>query len=805
MVITQNDANNQTEVSDDMLDAFFAQAIERHQAEDWQAAEDFYRQVLAAIPEQPNANYNLGMLKLQINQTNQSLVYFKNALEADTGEHKYWVGYVEALIQAGKKNQAVEVLIKGVECGLHGEDIDALVKQLTQSTAPTSNVSSPIIVNASMLTNDMVSPQSNIGKHTSVILEEKTYQKSSNPNGINQYIDNPQIKKMLSLQQAGKLEQAKTQGVRLLKMFTNHPVILTCLGMIAIQQRCFDEGVKYLEQSLTILPAQTTALSILSVAYTSLNQLNSALRCAEEAIALNPNYAEAHANRGNVLKRLERNSDAIESYKNAIALQPNNAEAILSLGETLAAIEDYKGAAFYLRQGLLLKPHDIEAQCACGEACYRLALYDEALICLNKAIKHDQNNVRGLSGRGILYIKLKQFENALADFEQVIQLTKSKSKDAYLNLGIALHKLGRSDEAFLANKEAIKHDKRFVQAYNNQGLLLTELHRFNEAFDYYDQAIALEPKQYESYWNKALLALLTGDYKQGWQLYEYRWKSTYKSSYRALPKPLWLGDESLVGKKLLIHPEQGLGDYIQFCRYAIEVEKLGAEVILEVPSSLMLIVSTLKGNFKFIELGKPLPDYDFHCPILSLPHALKTEVETIPANIPYLFTDEQKKDVWQKRLGAQDKYRIGIAWSGSKLHINDQHRSIALACFKPLLSTFVELHVLQKEIKAEDMDTLKEMSDMHLHQEALHDFSDTAALIEQMDLVITVDTSVAHLAGAMGKECYLLIQYAPDFRWMLNRIDSPWYPSMTLFRQPIPKDWSSVIAAVRRQLAEKFD
>ena len=251
----------------------------------------------------------------------------------------------------------------------------------------------------------------------------------------------------------------------------------------------------------------------------------------------------------------------------------------------------------------------------------------------------------------------------------------------------------------------------------------------------------------------------------------------------------------------MIYPEQGFGDYIQFIRYAALVEQIGAKVILEVPSELMTLCSTLKGQFTLIEKGKPLPSFDYHCPVMSLPLALKTTVESIPAQIPYLYADDEKQKRWYKKLGAKTLTRIGLVWSGSAIQKKDHNRSMLLNQLTSLFELPVEIHSLQKEIRKIDIKTLTDFPKIHQHQDDLQDFSDTAALIEAMDVVISVCTSVAHLSGAMGKKTFILLSYSPSERWMLDRTDSPWYPTATLFRQPAIGDWDSVISEIRRLLS----
>jgi hypothetical protein len=314
----------------------------------------------------------------------------------------------------------------------------------------------------------------------------------------------------------------------------------------------------------------------------------------------------------------------------------------------------------------------------------------------------------------------------------------------------------------------------------------------------YDQAIALTPHLTESYWNKSLIKLTLGDYELGWELYEWRWKSSLKEYVREFSEPLWLGETSISGKTLLIYAEQGLGDVIQFCRYTRMVKDLGAKIVLEVPSSLVSLMTTLKDDIIITKRGDPFPAFDLQCPIMSLPLAFKTTVESIPADVPYLFSDPKK--TLKKCLGVKTKKRIGLVCSGAESHKEDTKRSIPLHLFKPLLDLPFEFHLLQKEIRVTDEAFLAENSLIQTHQENLVDFSDTAALIKEMDLVISVDTSVAHLTGALGCPVWILLPWKAEWRWLLDRTDSPWYPSATLFRQPGMGDWDGVIADIYQRL-----
>jgi hypothetical protein len=291
-----------------------------------------------------------------------------------------------------------------------------------------------------------------------------------------------------------------------------------------------------------------------------------------------------------------------------------------------------------------------------------------------------------------------------------------------------------------------------------------------------------------------------GDFANGWKKHEWRWQNKSLTPRRFM-KPLWLGAEPVKGKRLFIYSEQGLGDTIQFCRYAPMVAELGARVILEVPSSLRHLLASLPGGIEIRNQGEPLPQFDLHCPLLSLPLAFDTRLETIPSTTPYLRVPSQTLQKWGQRLGQKQRPTIGLAWSGNPDHKNDDNRSISLQLLRSLFDIEVTFVSLQKDLRMGDATLLKEYAISHF-AEGLNTFADTAALISHLDLVISVDTSVAHLAGALAKPVWILLPFVPDWRWLLNRDDSPWYPSATLFRQDSGRAWDGVIKRTAIALSE---
>ncbi|HTP94170.1 MAG TPA: tetratricopeptide repeat-containing glycosyltransferase family protein, partial [Xanthobacteraceae bacterium] len=375
--------------------------------------------------------------------------------------------------------------------------------------------------------------------------------------------------------------------------------------------------------------------------------------------------------------------------------------------------------------------------------------------------------------------------------------------EALSNRGLTLHALDRFEEALASFDRALTLRPDYAQAFFNRGATLQELKRFEEALASYDRALMLQPDYAEAHWNEALLRLLTGDFARGWRQYEWRWKNqSLALPQRNVPQPLWLGTESAIDKTILLHSEQGFGDTIQFCRYVPLVAARGARVILEVETPLLELMTSLAGATQVLAKGDPLPAFDVHCPLLSLPLAFATRHGTIPSLTPYLSAPAQAVQDWRARLGPKTRLRIGLAWSGRPTHKNDQNRSIALRALMPLLDLDATFVSLQKDVRADDATMLQERGDLFHFGDALRNFADTAALISNLDLVISVDTSVAHLAGALAKPVWVLLPFVPDWRWLLDRDDSPWYPTARLFRQDDARTWDTVVPRVHRALQD---
>jgi tetratricopeptide (TPR) repeat protein len=511
-------------------------------------------------------------------------------------------------------------------------------------------------------------------------------------------------------------------------------------------------------------------LYLLGTAHAQIGQLEQAIKQLNRSVVLDPKNAAAHKNLGVALHILKRSDAALASFDRAIALKPDDAEAYANRGQALRS----------------------------------LARLDDALASFDREIELSPGSAAAHNDRATVLSELGRFDEALASSDRAIALNPDYA-EAYSNRGKALKDLGRLEEALASYERAIELNPHLAEVHSNRGNALRDLGRLDEAMTSYDRAIALMPDYAEAYWNKSLLLLLRGQYVEGWRLYEWRLKTGHATNADRVASPRWWrGQEDVRGKRLLILSEQGYGDHVQFCRFLPQLSPLGAELVFEVPPPLVSFVQTLNCEMTVVARGNPLPSFDICCRIMSLPMILGTKVETIPADVPYLFADRTKVEAWSRKLDVdgRERLRVGLAWSGSRTHKGDANRSIPLAALLPIAELPVELHSLQPECRQHDLETLRQHEEIRQHQDDLRDFSDTAALIGCLDLVISVDTSVAHVAGALGKPVWIVLPFIPDHRWMLDRADSPWYPTARLFRQIRIGDWQTVINEVVSSLRD---
>lgn len=423
---------------------------------------------------------------------------------------------------------------------------------------------------------------------------------------------------------------------------------------------------------------------------------------------------------------------------------------------------------------------------------------DEAWSACESILKADPGHFYALHLASAIALKRSQFDACITLATQALAAAPGHT-EVLANRGAALRRANRIDEALADYDRALASGTATPSLLVNRGIALAALNRHAEAIAQYDRAIALDPRHASAYFHRGLSRLVTGDLAGGFADNEWRWAgSETQGPPRQLPGRRWTGAEDVKGATVLLYAEQGLGDTIQFSRYATMLKARGARVVLEVHPPLKQLLSSVAGVDQIMGLGQALPRFDYHCALLSAPLAFCTTLETIPRGHRYVTAAPEAIAHWEMKDSAPRR-RVGFAWSGSRTLVNDLNRSIALATMRPLFDLVPTPVSLQKDVRESDRAALAGARLLQL-PEALGNFADTAAFMENLDLVITVDTSVAHLAGALGKPVWVLLPFSPDWRWLLDRDDSPWYPTARLFRQPRIGDWQAVIDRVAGEL-----
>jgi tetratricopeptide (TPR) repeat protein len=533
------------------------------------------------------------------------------------------------------------------------------------------------------------------------------------------------------------------------------------------------------QRILLVKPRHFDALHFSGVIAAQTGNPGKAVEIITRALEISPGDAMAHKNRGTALQELGRWEDAVADFDRAVALRNDCAEAFCYRGMCLVELRRLESALASYDQAIRIRPQYFEAH----------------------------------YNRGTVLCQLRRWEEAVMSFDRAIALDSGRA-EAHSNRAFALEELGRVEEALMSCERAVAVDPAFANGHINRAGALMSLGRVDEGLASYDHAIAVCPDSASAHVNRGLARLSTGDFVRGWTDYEWRWQdreSWVILEKRNFPQRQWLGDVSPSGRTIFLQAEQGYGDTIQFCRYATVLAGLGARVILEVPAALASLAHSVAGVAQVVIQGETLPAFDYYCPLLSMPLAVKTRLDTIPAAVPYLAPSEQHRRRWAERLSGRARPRVGLVWSGGfrpnrpELWSANTRRNLPLRHLKALHLPGVEFFSLQKGQPAETElgaamtgnwcgPAIEDLT----HD--IHDFADTAALIEQLDLVISVDTATAHLAGALAKPVWILNRFDACWRWLRNRSDSPWYPTARLYRQDSAGDWDGVIDRVRTDL-----
>jgi tetratricopeptide (TPR) repeat protein len=570
--------------------------------------------------------------------------------------------------------------------------------------------------------------------------------------------------------QAGRHLDAQLCCQQALAIDPNHAETLHLMGLLSLQAKQYDHAIEWIARANQQDPS-ADHLGSLGIALGQQGLHDAAFKALDRAVQLRPDDVGLWIHHGNMLVKLERQAEALMSYQRVLKLDPAHADAAYGCGCLLLGL---------------------------GRA-------DEALRTFNLCDELRPNQAEVLEKRGLALSSLNRFEEALSDNLRAHALNPTKAATCN-DIGTSLHFLSRDEAALAWFDKAIALQPGFMTALVNKGFALTQLQRLDEALATFHQAKALDPGNADLEFHLSLLNLLIGNFEAGWAGREARWRmQARQGSYPQFPQPIWRGDVDIRGKTILVLEDEGLGDTIQFARYIPMLAGRGARVILRVGDPLHPLLSALPDVAACIPKSVPtLPAFDLHCPICSLPLAFGTRLDTIPAAIPYLPAPAESlvqawEDRLRNRLGPRKGLRVGLAWSGRPTHLNDHNRSIPLGALSRILDVGATFVSLQKDPRPADKAVLAHIGIVDLTSH-LTDFAETAALVSCLDLVISVDTSVVHLSGALGRPTWVLLPHAPDWRWLLDRDDSPWYPTVRLFRQTTSGNYESVLDSVRAEL-----
>jgi tetratricopeptide (TPR) repeat protein len=614
---------------------------------------------------------------------------------------------------------------------------------------------------------------------------------------MNQNIDSL-LKLSIQSFKSGNFKESKLSFLKILETKPKNFEALLSVGVILGIEKNYNSAIEYFQKAIKINPNNYLVNYNLALVFAELDNHTEAIKHYSTATKINPNHLISWINSGKILLILKKYDEAITHYDQVIRLKPDYLEAWVNKGISLNNLKRYDEALFCYDHAIKLKSDYAELWSNKSIALDNLNRYEESIFCCDQAIKLSPDYVEALVNKAVSLNNLKRYDEALYCCDQAIKL-KIDYAEAWSSKGISLNNLRHYEQALSCFDQAIKLRSDYAEAWSNKGFSLDKLKRHDEALSCCDQAIKLRPDYYDSYWNKSLIKLVIGDFENGWELYKYRWQKGDAYQYRHFNiKKLELLS-NLKDKKILIWYEQGFGDTIQFSRFIPKLINLGAIVTFEVQKDLEVF---FKNQFECEITSKVnvTDHFDFQAPLLDLVRLFKTSIDNIPSNHDYLKVQYKVVD-WKKKLKlSKNKLNVGISISGSSNYKDNFIRSLPLKNIEPLIQA-ANFFVIQKELSDKDINFLRKYPEIHFLGREIVNFSDTAAIVENMDLIISIDSSLIHLAGALGKKSFLMLPWIPEWRWMLDRSDSPWYQSIKIFRQKSIGDWDSVIREIKLELA----
>jgi tetratricopeptide (TPR) repeat protein len=614
----------------------------------------------------------------------------------------------------------------------------------------------------------------------------------------------PLMKKAIALQEQGNYDAALTLYKKILFKFPRLADAHHLMGVVYLQTQQFDMAITCIRQAIQIDSKNPYYFSNLGVAQLDSENHVEAVDSFIQALVLNPAFAQANFNLGNAYFKLHQYRQAIESYMRATTLDDSQFAYYLNLANAYRAIGDFPSALLFYDISLALNHGDASVWFNKGLCLQQMQETLQAIDYFQQAVAINPEHWESHWSLGRLFISLTYWHKAI-DHLTLATAGMPNSHELWNDLGIAQDKALIPTQAVSSLKQAIYLKPNFDQALNNLGTVLHGVQDYAEALIHFELALQGKPDYKEAHVNKAFTLLLNDQLSEGFQSYEYRnLLGEQQPRWLLSNKAIWTGQQDIQGQKLLVYVEQGFGDSIQFARYLPLLKERGPHIVFAVQNCLLPLFAGLTCLSRLVDLNTESTDFDYHVSLMSLPYIFGTVMESIPSDPVHLQVDAGVVLKWAKILGAKTKPLVGLVWSGSATHTNDANRSLQLQHLLKYLPGNFDFIALQKEVRDTDLADLR-VSKIRSFEPDIEDFQDTAAICKQLDLVISVDTSVAHLSASLNCPTWIMLPKVPDWRWFLNREDSPWYPSVRLFRQEQAGDWGEVLQRLKTALHEHFN
>lgn len=777
--------------------ALIDKAVALHRAGQIDEARKAYKDVLAAIPRHPDALHLLGIIAFQSGDNDEALSLVDKAIAANGSTSSFHSTRGNVLQTLGRYDAAVKSFDKAIalrsDYAVAYSNRGAALRKLGRAAEAVTSCDKAIA-----LAPDLAEAHSNRGAALQDLDRfDEALASFDRAIALRGDLADAHFGRANVLARSAKVELALEAYGQALALNPQSADALINRAFAYESLQRFDEALADIDAFLALQPELLDAHILRAACLNGLSRHAEALDCADGAVA--SNRADMHLQRGFALFGLGRMPEAIAAFEAAVAAQEDYVEALFALAVALDLVGRSSETLTVCERITAINPGLPEPHIRRGRILEAEGRLEEAHAAYRAAADIVPDHADVLAGVANTAAAAGHPDEALAAAQRLVTLMPVRA-ESHLVLGAAFQRLGRYEDAVASYRRATSLDGSLAVAHANLGGALVELCRIDEATASLVTSLRIDPDSANARWNLCVALLLSGDLRRGWDLYDARFtKSGRPVDRQVLDQPQWMG-EDIAGKTILVHSEQGLGDTIQFVRYVPLLAERGARVLVDAPASLVPLLSGIEGAAAVIATGEAVPPFDVHSPLPGLPRAFGTDLESIPAAPAYLTSDPDKRKLWAARLGERSRPRVGLVWSGSTIHLNDHNRSLPLAALVSALPEGIDYVSLQKELRASDAAALAARPDIRFVGDELADFSDTAALADLVDVVVSVDTSVAHLAGALGRPTFLLLPFSPDWRWLLGRSDSPWYPSMRLYRQARLGDWGAPFDQLRGDL-----